>query len=197
MTSDPGSARRAQIVAAASSVFRRYGFARTTMGDIAQAAGLSRPTLYAAFPDKPSIFEAVIADLVDTELGRIRAGNRRRAGLPAQLRYACSQWMTTGFEIISANPEASDLFDDRFPAVQAGNAAFQALLVELLDPAVPGSGLGLAALDLARMMTSAMQGFKRTASTKAELDRLLETCVRVTLAAVAHDDQAAHRGPIR
>jgi len=184
MTIDSMASRRSHVVAAAAQVFRRYGFARTTMGDIALAAGLSRPTLYATFPDKPAIFEAVIADLVDELLTRIRSGNRRRAGLPAQLRYACDQWMTTGYAIISANPDASDLFDDRFPAVQAGNAAFEDLLVELLEPALRSSDLGLSAHDLARMITSAMQGFKRRAATKAELDHLLDTCVRVTLAAL-------------
>jgi hypothetical protein len=88
-----------------------------------------------------------------------------------------------GYEIISANPDASDLFDDRFPAVQAGNTAFEALLVELLEPATRSSGLGLSANDLARMITSAMQGFKRRAASKAELDDLLDTCLRVTLGA--------------
>jgi AcrR family transcriptional regulator len=184
MTVDSTVSRRAHVVAAASEVFRRYGFARTTMGDIAVAAGLSRPTLYAAFPDKPAIFEAVINDLADGELDRIRAGNRRRAGLPAQLRFACHHWMTTGWDIISANPDARDLFDDRFPAVQAGNAAFEALLVELLEPATRLSGPGLSAPDIARMISSAMQGFKRRAATKPELDRLLDTCLRVTLAAL-------------
>jgi AcrR family transcriptional regulator len=185
MTTGPITSRRTNVVAAAGDVFRRYGFARTTMADIAHAAGLSRPTLYAAFPDKPAIFEAVITDLVETELSRIRNGNRRRAGLAAQLRYACDQWMTTGYEIISANPDAGDLFDDRFPAVQAGNAAFEALLVELLEPATRSSGLGQSAEDLARMITSAMQGFKRRATTKAELDHLLDTCLRVTLKALS------------
>jgi AcrR family transcriptional regulator len=185
MTTDPIAVRRSHVVAAAGEVFRRYGLARTTMADIAQAAGLSRPTLYAAFSDKPAIFEAVIADLVATELTRIRSGNRRRTGLPAQLRYACEQWMTTGYEIISANPDASDLFDDRFPAVQAGNAAFEALLVELLEPATRSSSLGLSADDVAGMITSAMQGFKRRAASKAELDHLLDTCLRVTLAALS------------
>src|ERR1700759_1694875 len=148
--------RRSQIVTAATDVFRLYGFARPTMGDVAQAAGLSRPTLYAAFPDKTAVFEAVIGELVENELTRIRAGNRRRNGLPAQLRYACEQWMTTGYEIISANPDASDLFDDRFPAVQAGNPAFEALLVELLEPLGKGAPPAVSAPALAHMITSAM-----------------------------------------
>jgi AcrR family transcriptional regulator len=154
------------------------------MGDIAQAAGLSRPTLYAAFADKPAILAAVIANLVDDELTAIRSGNQHRTGLAAQLTFACEHWMTTGYEIVSANPDASDLFDDRFPAVQAGNAAFEAFLVELLDPTVQASGLDLTAHDVARMITSTMQGIKRRAATKAELDRLLDTCLRVTLAAL-------------
>ena len=51
--------RRDQIVEAATGIFWRYGYARTTMSDIAQASGLTRPTLYLSFPDKEQIFAAV------------------------------------------------------------------------------------------------------------------------------------------
>jgi len=37
--------RSAGIVEAATGVFLRYGFSRTTMGDIAGAAGISRASL--------------------------------------------------------------------------------------------------------------------------------------------------------
>jgi len=52
--------RSAGIVEAATGVFLRYGFSRTTMGDIAGAAGISRPALYLVFPSKDDVFAAVV-----------------------------------------------------------------------------------------------------------------------------------------
>jgi AcrR family transcriptional regulator len=34
-----------RVIAGATEVFLRYGFARTTMGDIAERVGISRPAL--------------------------------------------------------------------------------------------------------------------------------------------------------
>ena len=62
--SEGTSTRGDQVVQAAIGVFLRYGYARTTMADIAQAAGLSRPTLYLEFPDKDAIFHAVVDAMV-------------------------------------------------------------------------------------------------------------------------------------
>jgi hypothetical protein len=86
---------------------------------------------------------------------------------------------------VLANPDASDLFDDRFAAVRSGNAAFQSMLAELVAPALRSTNLRMSACDLARMLSSAMQGFKRRAQTKAELDRLLDSCLHVTIAALS------------
>ena len=51
-----GQEKDDQIIEAATSVFLRYGFRRTTMGDIAEAAGVSRPALYLRFCNKEHIF---------------------------------------------------------------------------------------------------------------------------------------------
>ena len=48
-----------RAVAAAAEQFMRYGFQRTTMADIARAAGMSRPALYLLFPGKEQAFEAL------------------------------------------------------------------------------------------------------------------------------------------
>ena len=84
--------RKRAVVHAATQVFLRFGFARTTMNDLARAAGLTRPTLYLSFPDKHQIFDAVIETMVSDKLAEIRAGLRRRKSLEAKLHYACISW---------------------------------------------------------------------------------------------------------
>ena len=41
--------KRAHVLGCATKVFLAYGFARTTMDDIARAAEMSRPALYLLF----------------------------------------------------------------------------------------------------------------------------------------------------
>jgi len=46
---------------AAIACFGRYGVHRTSMADIADAAGISRKTLYRVFDDRPSLIEHLLA----------------------------------------------------------------------------------------------------------------------------------------
>ena len=57
---DERAAKRERVADAALIVFQRYGFARTTMSDIAEAVGMSRPALYLLFPNKEEIFAAAV-----------------------------------------------------------------------------------------------------------------------------------------
>lgn len=51
---------RLQIIEAASSIFSRYGFKKTTMDDIAFAAGKGKSSVYYYFKNKEEVFEAVV-----------------------------------------------------------------------------------------------------------------------------------------
>ena len=48
------------ILEAAQRLFAQYGFEKTSMKDIAEDVGISKPSLYYYFPDKERLFEAVI-----------------------------------------------------------------------------------------------------------------------------------------
>ncbi|HEY8129307.1 MAG TPA: helix-turn-helix domain-containing protein, partial [Hyphomicrobium sp.] len=62
------------FLAAARQVFLRYGYRRVTMGDIADAAKMSRPALYLVIPSKEEIFTAVLAQTFSEMLEEIRGG---------------------------------------------------------------------------------------------------------------------------
>jgi len=51
---------RARIVDAAVECFDQNGSQRTSMSDIAKAAGVSRKTLYRVFEDRPALIEALL-----------------------------------------------------------------------------------------------------------------------------------------
>ena len=48
------------IVTAATNMFAHYGYAKTTMGDIASEAGVARQTVYNAFTGKEEILRMVV-----------------------------------------------------------------------------------------------------------------------------------------
>jgi len=66
-------ATRQRIIAAARQCFTRYGPRRTTMEDVAAAAGIARPALYRYVSSRDAIIEAVIIERVEELAEEIRA----------------------------------------------------------------------------------------------------------------------------
>jgi AcrR family transcriptional regulator len=64
--SEPRDERRSAILDAATAVFLRYGYKKTSMDDLARAAGLSRQGLYLSFATKEALFKAGVLRLVET-----------------------------------------------------------------------------------------------------------------------------------
>ncbi|WP_158284653.1 TetR/AcrR family transcriptional regulator [Oricola cellulosilytica] len=58
--------KRGTILSAAFDVFINYGFRKTSMDDIARAAGMSRPALYQIFRNKSEIFRGLSRSLLES-----------------------------------------------------------------------------------------------------------------------------------
>lgn len=185
-SSDP--ARTQQVIQAATGVFLRYGYARTTMADIAKSAGLSRPNLYLSFPDKESIFRAVIETMVAAKFEDIKTGLGKRSGLEAKLRFACESWGAGGFEVVLANPDSKDMFDVGFPPVLESYFAFEELLADILRESIELSGLKVKAPELARTIVFGMKGFKDVAKDGKEMRRMIAALIEMVTAALKSSD---------
>ncbi len=133
MTQTGVETRRAAVVKAAVEVFLRYGYARTTMAELAAAAALSRPTLYELFPGKDDLFAAVIDHLSQQTIQRYRDTLPKLKTMRKKLLYFCSDWATHGLKLTEQHPDAKDLFDLRFPAVRRMYEDFILFLVEILS----------------------------------------------------------------
>lgn len=72
-----------QALDSAMRVFWSKGFAATSLDDLTQATGLSRPSLYAAFGNKAELFEASLDRFLNVEVGGELAALADPA-LPAQ-----------------------------------------------------------------------------------------------------------------
>jgi AcrR family transcriptional regulator len=75
------AANRAAILEAAREVFGEAGYGTTSVRDIIRRTGLASGTFYNYFPDKESIFRALVEDTGEEARRRVRAA-RRRATTP-------------------------------------------------------------------------------------------------------------------
>ena len=183
-TSADASHRRDRIVTAARDVFLRYGHARTTMGDVADAAGLSRPALYLVFPRKDDIFAAMIARLTRDELQKYRDAMPGLGSLDRRLHYCCEQWAGHGYDLTKAQPDARDVFNLAFPPVREMYTALEGFFAELLRDAVVASRLETTPEELARLLIFGLRGLKDIAKDGADMRRMIALQVDVVLASI-------------
>ena len=71
----PASARREQLLAVGLEVFARQGFHGTSMNDVAEAAGVTKPVLYQHFASKRELYLALLDDVGRQLLRRHRQGH--------------------------------------------------------------------------------------------------------------------------
>ena len=80
--------RRDLILDAAGRTFGRYGYRKTTVGDIVREAGMARATVYKYFSTKDEMFRAVIDREVDDIVVTVRAAVEKEATSYDRMRAA-------------------------------------------------------------------------------------------------------------
>lgn len=179
--------RRQEIIEAAFQVFMRYGYRRTTMDDIAQQVGLSRPTLYLTFPNKDAIFRAVVEAGFERLLNEIDAGLPAQSSLTEQLLHVFEIWSVQPFELVATSPAADELMTDSFGfASDIFDRSTQRLadaLARLVRAAVTEpDALDPSAEGRARVLLAAAHGFKSTARDTDDMRHLIRDLVGMTVA---------------
>lgn len=74
-----------RLLEGAARCFVDVGVTKTTMAEIAAAAGVTKPTLYRRFPDKAGVVEALVARETETFAERIRAESAAADSAPTAL----------------------------------------------------------------------------------------------------------------
>ncbi len=110
----PAAERRQQLLDVALEVFSRTGFHETSMNDIAEAAGVTKPVLYQHFPSKRALFLELLREMggrLREDVGKATAGaagprQQVEAGFEAYFR-----WVTEnrgGFQVLFAGDTRRD-----------------------------------------------------------------------------------------
>jgi AcrR family transcriptional regulator len=174
--------RRAAVVQAATEVFLRYGYARTTMVDLAAAARVSRPTLYELFPGKEQIFAAVVQGLSQNTLQHYRELLPKLRTLRTKLHRFCGDWGTHGLRLIERHPDAKDLFNLEVPAVREMYEDFIRFLIEVIAGERNTSRIPLN--KLVRNLVFSLRGLKDAAADVRQMEEMIALQVDIFLEAL-------------
>ena len=152
----PAARRRSQLLEVALDRFAASGFHATSMEEIADAAGVTKPVLYQHFGSKRTLYlellETVGAELLREVADRAAAENHPYqqvlAGFRAYFRFVCER--TSAFLLLfGSGARQSDEFADAVRAVETSVAATIAGFIdadiddshrELLGYAIVGLG---------------------------------------------------------
>lgn len=110
-TDELGSEREERIVAAATALFGRYGFRRTSMDLIAAEAGVAKATLYAYFDSKEALFGAVTAHVCEELLRRADEAAAGTGTLRERVRGVLEAKYTRLYELVHSSPHAAEILD--------------------------------------------------------------------------------------
>lgn len=183
-----GTDRRALILDAAIGVFLRYGYRKTSMDDLARAAGISRQGLYLHFASKDELFKQAATWLSQQSLDALRAALAREE-LPIEER------LVGAFTALHAQSDGSQMsLEHMSEIVEAARQligpvleAFDRTVLEELTRAIqaegvaiPWHGAGLTAQSLAQHLLAAAHGLKHQARTSADYQAGIRLAVHLT-----------------
>ena len=127
-----------KIISAAYDCFIRYGVKRTTMGDVAQAAGVSRPTLYASYSNKEELLGGVIGHYYTALIQKIREQAKSVASIDAKLDVYFEHAILALYDLSQSWPDAEDVFEfgnqSALDAYETALILQMDLLIDLFTP---------------------------------------------------------------
>lgn len=103
--------KSAAILNAALQTFLDYGFKRTTMDDIAKAAGMSRPALYLVYKNKKDIFRACIITMMDVLKARLDQVVSGSASTEESVYSVLEAGIVEPFHILAHTTHGPEIFD--------------------------------------------------------------------------------------
>lgn len=130
--SNPSSSTVVNTQVAALKLFSQYGFNRTSMADIARAAGISRATLYSHFKDKEQLFRAIADDVVTESLRNMRDAWQESASFERNLEAAILAKDSRLHRIKHNSPHGDELFASNGEAILACARTLEAGFVEFI-----------------------------------------------------------------
>jgi len=182
------SADNTPLLDAALGVFMRYGFKRTTMGDIAKAANLSRPSLYARYANKDEVYAAGLVLYIERTLSALNEAWEICDTLSDKLDCLWAISVLPSFEMLKQSPDASDMIEgaETDAGQRAMAAAVQPVIAALSSILAPHTAAlaqhGQTAEQLAQFIDQSKHAMLRNAQDQTDLEQQFSTLKAAVLA---------------
>jgi AcrR family transcriptional regulator len=180
--------KAALILDSALPVFARYGFQKTTMADIARAAGISRASLYLAFNSKEDLFRAGSQRAHERTISDVEDVLGRTGDVVDRIADAISAFQEGLIAPFSKSENAKELFDINMQLAQDITLAARSKLLDLLTKALAAAQaegeIDLKAIeaspkDVAALIAAAMDGIKHNFAADGPSQDALQLMMRV------------------
>src|SRR5687767_14879702 len=128
---------REQIVAAAEEHFRRYGYGKTTVSDLAKAIGFSKAYIYKFFDSKQAIGEAICANCLSKIVAAVEDAIQEE-GLSATERFRrlVKTVIATGVDLFFNERKLYDIAafsaSERWPSSQIYNEQIKRFVLQIV-----------------------------------------------------------------
>ena len=134
-----GSAEHAvrdQIIEAAHEFFSHYGYAKTTVADLAREIGFSKAYIYRFFESKQAIGEAICAGCADRMFDQVREAVEQGQSATDKLRKFAKTVATARAELFFADPKLYEIAvhasSENWPAARGYTERLHGLLEAIL-----------------------------------------------------------------
>jgi TetR/AcrR family transcriptional regulator of autoinduction and epiphytic fitness len=177
--------RQSAVLDAAVSVFARFGYRKTSMDDVARAAGVSRQGLYLSFANKEELFRRALEHSLSQQLAcAIAALSLAEDSLESRLIAACREWSGRFVGFLGA--DAADLMCASTSLAGATLAEYEWQFEEALVNAISATAVGdrcaaagLNIADFARALHATARGLKQTCKTQEDFLKGMTAAVRM------------------
>ncbi|MGF6171881.1 TetR/AcrR family transcriptional regulator [Ensifer sp. 4252] len=180
--------KRHHILNAAVEVFGRFGYRKTSMQDVAEAAGMSRAALYLHFRNKDDLFRALMERHHATSIGEAESGFAQMAPFERRLSTGLKAFVLSAMAPVKSSPYGQELFEANNALADDLNVATAARLRQLTETTIAeaiASGeiaLGKVALSssaLAELVLCAVDGIKKGSEGLDQIEQRIDALVRV------------------
>jgi TetR/AcrR family transcriptional regulator len=129
-------ARLERVLDAAYQCFARHGVRKTTMDDIAVAAGMSRPAVYQYVRNKDDVFRRLAARIFDRALASAREAADAGGTLTQRLDRILGVKLAVTQRLFRDSPHASELLGENSRVAADLDRAFTADMTDLLTSTI-------------------------------------------------------------
>lgn len=175
------------ILDAAYVCFTRHGVRRTTMGDIAREAGMSRAAVYQYVRNKEDAFRRLAQRLLEEALASARSAVESPGGLADRLTAALGTKLDLALNLWRDSPaHAAELLGDNARLSAEMIDAYNAAMRDLLAGAVSTARPGVEAVELAELLLALTRGLEADLADPEAPARRLRHGVSLLVAGLNH-----------